>query len=348
MIVTGDRYEASRVPAHAVHSHEPVAGADPDVLRDWQPAIDRDVLWIVSLGDSFSSGEGSAHEMVTDPHWLDDEGCHRSRHGWPHRVARRMDAGHDVHFDFLACSGARLEDGLLQPFGGREPQLDRLERLIFHNGRVPDVVLMTGGGNDVGFAGIVEECLMGRINDACPGGSATSAANDALETLETRIYPRVDERLKELGIPADDVYLVVYPDPVFGMKRNVGGAAAALVGLDNLAADTWGDEKVLAACWLASGKDQFEWVHRNVVTDLQAIQLRLEDRFGWNVVDDHLEPFKKHTYCPREGVRGADSWWVGFGMSFIRQGDRMGTFHPNARGHEAIADAVFSNPQSRS
>lgn len=102
---------------------------------------------VAALGDSYTSGEG------VEP-YLDASRCHRSRAAWPARLS--LD-GVAATARNVACSGARTT-ALSTSFKGRLPQLDALRRAVAAVD--VDVVTMTMGGNDVGFARTLTACVL--------------------------------------------------------------------------------------------------------------------------------------------------------------------------------------------
>jgi lysophospholipase L1-like esterase len=107
---------------------------------------------LLALGDSFSSGQGAGSY---DP---DTNGggntCFRSRHAWPQLLARRLRL---VPLPALACSGAITRQVTLDDARRKEP-----ERRVSQVSRIsggPDVVTLTIGGNDVGFADVLKHCV---------------------------------------------------------------------------------------------------------------------------------------------------------------------------------------------
>ena len=158
---------------------------------------------IVSMGDSFISGEGgrwmgngtdplgtrSGTDRAAfdcggwgceyDPHRVygasEDSDCHRSDvapiRSAPVAVAEKVN---------LACSGAKLENVRRASSGGRShfgeaPQADQLARVA----RRDDVrmIVLTAGANDVGFGGLVADCALDWARssptepDFCRGGA---------------------------------------------------------------------------------------------------------------------------------------------------------------------------------
>lgn len=109
---------------------------------------------LVALGDSYSSGDGAApYTGATD---LPPRPCKRSRFdAWPVLVGRAL--GHDVQH--LACSGAtavEITTGLPD-----DPQVMRRRAQLALAAPNPDVVTLTVGGNDAGFAEVIQVCLVG-------------------------------------------------------------------------------------------------------------------------------------------------------------------------------------------
>lgn len=110
----------------------------------------RDAQRVAILGDSFSSGQGAGdYRPGTAIQGVNQ--CHRSDRtytmslGWPHPPA------------LLACSGATTDHlrGLISHNGERS-QLARLRDLEPR----PDLVLLTVGGNDVGFGDVIRDCVL--------------------------------------------------------------------------------------------------------------------------------------------------------------------------------------------
>lgn len=133
---------------------------------------------IVSLGDSYSSGEGigpfygqdeDISKRVTNHDWL----AHRSKNAWSGMltlpsVKGKMSKNRNTHWFFVAASGA-VTDDLFYPqkkdfkkgndlvgTDYLQPQLKIFEEL---GGEKADYVTLTLGGNNVGFTEIVTQCV---------------------------------------------------------------------------------------------------------------------------------------------------------------------------------------------
>lgn len=136
-------------------------------------------LIMVSMGDSYSSGEGiepfygqddDISVKVTNPDWL----AHRSEMSWSGMlklpgVDKTMADHKDEYWYFVAASGA-VTDNFKYIFekeydreGNKghyilEPQLSIFDKL---GENAVDYVTLTIGGNDVGFADIIQACVVG-------------------------------------------------------------------------------------------------------------------------------------------------------------------------------------------
>jgi YVTN family beta-propeller protein len=123
----------------------------------------------VALGDSFSSGEGT-RQYEGPPDEPTGTACHRSPQSWPSLVSTELKSS---DLKLKACSGAELHD--LYEEGAYErsvptllgskviqwnepPQLDGIAP---EDSTAPGIKLVTlsVGGNNAGFAGIVERCV---------------------------------------------------------------------------------------------------------------------------------------------------------------------------------------------
>jgi len=121
--------------------------------------------WIVAIGDSFASGEGNPDKnLIFDKkvEWI-DEPCHRSRKSWTYFVFEKLEKFSRntlTHFTYLACAGASVDHGILNSEVNLS-QMDLVEKIMKIRGKGPDLLLMSVGGNDVGFSDILGRLLLG-------------------------------------------------------------------------------------------------------------------------------------------------------------------------------------------
>jgi len=147
------------------------------VVKDWL---------IVSLGDSFASGEGNpdvvqrlspdpngfgGFRVAASPTWIDRR-CHRSAasaHALAAMEIEKSDPHTSVTFLSFACSGASISEAMLGTYAGIEPadpplpsQIDQVVAALTTTRasirRSIDFVLMSIGGNDFGFGKAIELC----------------------------------------------------------------------------------------------------------------------------------------------------------------------------------------------
>ena len=110
----------------------------------------------VALGDSYSSGEGLEPNATSYIAPSNTDGCHRSTAAYPERVATGLGANLNQFNTFptnafVACSGA-VTSTLV---GGRDGEPSQLLALS----AIAKYVTLTIGGNDIGFANILNDCM---------------------------------------------------------------------------------------------------------------------------------------------------------------------------------------------
>lgn len=159
---------------------------------------------VVSLGDSYSSGEGSrdASHSTWDSatrSWPSGDGCHRG----PKRMACLIGVTETRHF---ACSGAKIAD--LASRGQKDrgpddvPQLARLKSLDART--EVDTVLLTIGSNDMDFSGKIKACYLGHkcLRDL-----------DKLDRDLARLQRKLISAYSQIAAATSaDVVVVGYPD----------------------------------------------------------------------------------------------------------------------------------------
>lgn len=165
------------------------------------------------LGDSYSSGEGTADYLEDD--YVSSEGkirCHPSKSAYGGVIG-------DDRTKIIACSGAvsyKMNDVKM----GAADQLGMLAREI-----KPDVVFLTIRGNDVGLSGIVKQCFLGD----CAADEASRLARIAAKSGWEEIYGQIAElvnkpdRLRHRDGKPVPVLVSPYPDPLWESFRGYCG-----------------------------------------------------------------------------------------------------------------------------
>jgi lysophospholipase L1-like esterase len=138
----------------------------------------------VALGDSYSSGNGAGG-------YLDDgTSCRRSVYSYPSLLARSQ----NYSLDLRACSGATTADVT-------RVQLDAL-------GAGTDVVTLTIGGNDAGFAHVLITCAKPAVLSNCD-----AAINRSRKVVTKRLPARLRRLYRAVRARAPHARVVVagYP-----------------------------------------------------------------------------------------------------------------------------------------
>ncbi len=268
----------------------------------------------VALGDSYSSGEGAwDYEDGTDfddrddlwPFNDDEEDhnrCHRSGNAYSQVVASSNDFAGDV--TFVACSGAVITD-LTHPNHGNtdeDPQLDALDEDV-------SLVTMTIGGNDLGFADVVKDCI---INGARGVGF--------VDSCQEKHDQRIEDLLPELEQRLIDQYRAI--------KEKAPNARVVIIGYPQLFPEHPGDDYHD----LLYREDQV-WMNEKAA-ELNAMLRDAARQAGVEFVDP-TDIFRGH------GIGSGDPWindldWGGPGLMIVDPS----SFHPNAAGHAAIAELI--------
>lgn len=188
---------------------------------------------IVHLGDSYSAGNGARSESG-DRNYIGVEGCFRSPTNWGSQFAQSLGDEFAVTYVNRACSGGVTndilnnrdmddkwktlsgcpspeypdeefyrDDSTLKCSRFIKPQIDAVDSST-------DLVLITMGGNDVGFATIVKECYVGSFRDEDSCREAMEHASAELQNVESRLINIFGELRAKLR-PDAKIVFVTYP-----------------------------------------------------------------------------------------------------------------------------------------
>ncbi len=311
------------------------SAAPPTLTPTLPPAAAPGGLHYVALGDSFSSAEGapyvppelaataSAQDAPVDG-WLDDsgaDGCHRSLHAYGVRVwgaLEQEDPGWGL--SFRACSGATSE----ALWSGSRGEPRQFDAFAAENGGDADLVTLGIGGNDVGFAPIVQTCLteafLGRYDPALPWQHEPATCREQWE-------PRVEQSLAELPTRL----AVVLAET----RRHLApGGRILLVGYPRVFPDALPRS---CSTGLASsvGRDTMRWLDDEVVDPLNAVLAQAAADGGVSYVDTSrvLSTGGRHDACVDDG---SDRW-----INRAIPSDRNLSFHPKFAYHEQVARLVL-------
>ncbi|MFD3977464.1 SGNH/GDSL hydrolase family protein [Streptomyces griseus] len=137
-----------------------------------------------ALGDSYSSGVGAGS-------YLSDSGdCRRSTNAYPYLWQA---ANSPASFDFVACSGATTSSVASSQLGVLNASTS--------------LVSVTAGGNDVGFADVMQDCVLS--NEATCINSVNNAVSQMNSTLPGSLDALYDGILARA--PQAQVVVLGYP-----------------------------------------------------------------------------------------------------------------------------------------
>jgi hypothetical protein len=309
-------------------------------------------ITIVSIGDSYASGEGAPDTDASGNLWLGDNAdrlamtsCHRSARAAPAVASRLVAAVRPIVFHSFACSGHTMAS-----LSASNGQIAILGRVLRSEGITSiDALIVSAGGNDIGFAVIVGGCLI----FPCAPGILFAVPAHLSELAES--FDALNRAILGLGIPVRHVFVTEYPDvsttpfypppPALPPHGRCGGPTT--LNVPNGGFDLLTFEKADIAA-------------RTVVGPLNAALAAFVTLANtttpsggpvWHFVSGISSSFHTHGYCmgwsfpevllqPHMGITGRMINTVA--DSLRSQRDISGTMHPNASGQEA-AGAVIAN-----
>jgi lysophospholipase L1-like esterase len=184
-----------------------------------------DAVNYVALGDSYSSGVGAGNYISASG------SCERSTKAYPEQWA---DANAPAGFVSVACSGASTADVL-------SSQVSALSDST-------TLVSITIGGNDAGFATVMETCVIFSTNTCLNAIAAAEAF------ISTQLPGRLDQTLQTIAADAPYAKVVVlgYPE-LYDLSKS--GTCLGLSTSDRVALNGGADDldAVIQAAALANG-----------------------------------------------------------------------------------------------
>jgi hypothetical protein len=285
----------------------------------------KDVL-IVSIGDSYASGEGNpVVPSVFSPQWayspdpainLENANAHRSTIAGPAQFALELQVSNPhiaVTFVSVANSGASIPVGVLGPMpsiGDSSYQLpaeiEELKSII--GTRHIDVLTLTVGADDVGFAPLAQDLIENTLIGSPSLQSIQSQFDASLQALPQH-FAELAQAIQALAPGL--VLMTGYPD----LTLNQHGKVAAIVG---------GGVTIVskAGARFASAK---------IIAPLNATVAAAAKTYSWTLVTKIPSDFRTHGYP------STTPWIRTLDQSYEMQGNYDGVFHPNMPGHLDIA-----------
>jgi hypothetical protein len=262
--------------------------------------------------------------------WLGDTGnagdkCHRSSHAYGPRVWGRLDAedpGWGI--SFRACSGATTR-ALYESFKGNPPQLDAFAE------HQADLVTIGFGGNNIGFASIVEDC----VKEAIANRYLFNNSTNFVAGCQKKWSPQVEGWLRDLRADLRAAFVQVKDPERFGEPVRVrpGGKVMAVGYPKPFLDGRRGTCSLGTASSIAASTRQ--WVNDEVVSPLNVIIREEAQSAGVYYVDTsyYFSDPDRHDFCLDDG---SDRW-----INRIIPSNRQLSLHPKYQYHERVAEAVL-------
>lgn len=291
----------------------------PAQLAGAQPAAAAAYQW-VALGDSYTAGVIQAAGDVFE---IPRDGCERTDQSYPQVIDR--DLGSLLDLTNVSCGAATIDDVTFraqEPIGRHLPPLSEDPDYPFPAvppqseavGPGTDVITVGVGGNTLGFADILFQCLhLG----AGGGGTGTPCKDDLAAGVPGRLakvdreYGRMLTTLRERA-PHARILSVGYPTVV-----PADTSKCKYNDLKRFGSITQGD---------------LDWLRRDV---LEPLNRTIEKSAGTHTAASFVDLYdssRNHSVCD------SGKWVEGV----LDHDNRPAFVHPNARGHRNAADHVTS------
>jgi lysophospholipase L1-like esterase len=260
----------------------------------------------VALGDSFSAGEG-LHPFIAGTDVPNDR-CHRSQRAYPSLDRARLAA---ARLWFFACGGATTRD--IADVTQRPPE--SVPQALHPQLAEANLVTLTIGLNDIGFAGALMYCARNRACNAIP--SFTRRMSSALATLPAELASAYDA-IRAHVQPSATVVVLGYPQ--LFPERPAAQRCPELYGTFD-----------------AGEQDYFN----REFEVLNGVIARAAAAAGFYYASA-LSAFRGHAPCEPDSYLNGITDPGEFGVSFGE-----GSFHPNAAGQRAYARLLRSFLRTR-
>lgn len=270
--------------------------------------LDRPIDWL-AVGDSYSSGEGT---FAAPDYGASLKSCHQGRRNAYPQLAQNILGRQGANWkksdlDFHACTGATAE--------GWKPR-DLSHQLKKNGSKKFDLITLTIGGNDAGFAGMLLDCM---------GVNWRSTYRD----------PRCDKSAKEMREQVDETRPVLddaYDDVEKYLKP---GGEVIVLGYPWLFEDPKNWPRTEERCE-GIHPDDVRMTRTNVASRLNRVIREVSEEHGFHFLDTERQgAFQGHNLCAAAGEE------VYVNGQLVPRGARvLGMFHPNVKGNLVMATAL--------
>lgn len=288
----------------------------------------------VALGDSYASGEGLApYRARTD---TATNQCHRSRAAYPELlsqgprpVLKRVRS--------VACSGATT-GALVADLPDSSPERPQVRALR----RSTRTVTLTIGGNDLRFSQVLASCVYTPVRS--PELQQLVPGRPGCRAQDPVVVARTARLAGQAGTAAQFPGTLTMTEALLRIHRRAPRARVYVTGYPRLFGltgyDTFGCQVgALGRAPLYVTSEDVHWLRSKVDGLNAAIQTGVAEARRRGVRASYVDvatPFTTHNVC------GSGTPWVNGVVFTPTNPPRLSTasFHPNARGQQAYADAV--------
>lgn len=338
LFAVADKYYivmATETKSHPDNANDVMSGYSAEVMAS-RP------LRYVALGDSFSSGEGigepyngckgdtdSGEKTCTDNHGNDsnDNRCARNSLAYSTANPGRKStsailSGNNVERYLYACSGGITEDIAEVDGGGCDHEdgcewsaPDNVLQIDRPKVADADLITITVGGNDIGFATILKKCVVGAHpceKDGAPG-IGTGDMGPWVQKRLNELYSKLTKTFKAINSKSGNKPLVVIGYPRLfqsGLTKSCGVAVEAEFEEEDIT-------------WVNSIADDANKIIKCAAESVGALFVPVNDEF-------------KGRLCHPSGESDAINELF-FRIGFDGGRHEHESFHPNAYGHQQIA-----------
>ena len=298
-------------------------------------------LSLLSLGDSFTSGEGETDDKYYFPGTnTEKEKCHLSSRSYPYLIGQKLSISANLVRN-VACSGAVTQDviGHAKYQGQRNRLKDlisptitldslrseaklyylpgRVEQQYFVESSKPGAVIIGVGGNDSGLMSKLNECALASTCKWASDPELRSAVGKEIQSLFSKLTS-VYAKIKNSSIKSQ-IYAIGYPQII-----------SSVPACRNLIGTMFNQEERIFI------NESLAYLNKTIQRAAQNAGVKyldIEKAFG-----DHIlcEPTKTPAM---NGIRFGEDIDVGIIGKYL--GNE--SFHPTPYGHELIANYIKSH-----
>lgn len=176
----------SDLPLGALSSSGCSGAADPNYQITYVHGLVTVILGnYVSMGDSYSSGEGLGSSTYMPGSDTATDQCHRSSLSYPTLLVKTEPLSLLNKPTYVACGGAETRD--FRYANHKYPVEEPAQVKALDHGNTTNVVTFTIGGNDVGFVPVIQQCVHEDVPRKQLNGYGCSKSKTLVAQVKARI-----------------------------------------------------------------------------------------------------------------------------------------------------------------